>query len=98
MHQNDVLSVNLNALTLPPEESGGGTGAFNGYFNKTDKKTYSDTKIEYKKDSTGVQLRVEYSRDCVSYYTYCEYNGKKDAVCYETLNKFVSNCGDWKEK
>lgn len=88
------FAVNLNALTLPPEESGG-SEQYKGYFNDVKTKNYSESKFEYRKDSTGVEIKVKFTRSCVSYYTYCEHSGKKDDICYGSLNGLVTNCANW---
>lgn len=86
-------------MTLPPEESGGTESeTYPRYINRTDRRTYSEVKTEVKKDSAGFSVNIDYKRECVSYYTYCYSTGKKEDMCYDKLNKFVTNCGDWSKK
>lgn len=97
--EDDNFSKNVEALTLPPEGSGEtSSGVYPRYINKTDRRTYSEIKTEVKKDSAGFSVSIDYKRECVSYYTYCNSTGNKEDMCYEKLNKFVTNCGNWSEK
>lgn len=50
------------------------------------------------KKSAGFSVSIDYKREYVSYYTYCISTGNKEDMCYEKLNKFVTNCGNWSEK
>ena len=97
--ENDNFSENLEALTLPPEESGGSEGSetIPRYKNHTDRTTFSQTKIETRKDSSGFTINIEYKRECVSYYTYCKDGGKKD-ICYTSQNREVVICPEWETK
>ena len=48
--ENDNFSENLEALTLPPEESEGASGGvYPRYINKTDRRTYSEIKTQVSK-------------------------------------------------
>ena len=96
--ENDNFSENLEALTLPPEENPGGSEIYPGYYNDTKHTVYTDKKVEYKKDSAGVSIKIHFIRTCTSHYTYCKHSGKSSDVCYGSLNGLVTDCGEWKEE
>lgn len=86
-----LLAANIEALSNPE----GQNGQYPRYINKTDKNSYKEFKSEVKVDSTGVSVTVQYSRTCTTYYTYCKHTGKKEDICYESLNGMKTDCGDW---
>ena len=92
----DRFSRNVGALTMAPE-GGGSTGTYKSYYNYTDKNKYTDKKVEYRKDSTGVSIKIEFKRSCTSYNTYCKHSRDKSDVCYGELNGLVKDCGEWSE-
>lgn len=85
----DLLSENIEALSEPEDKE------YPRYINVTDKSSIKEFKTEIEKDSTGLKISVEYSRKCITYYTYCKHTGKTDDICYASLNKLEKTCDSW---
>lgn len=90
---SDVLLSNIEALADDSESSD--NNVYPRYINTTDKNRYKEFKIEGKTDSTGKTISIHYSRTCTTYYTYCKHTGKKDDICYGSLNGKATDCGSW---
>lgn len=90
---SELETANIEALS--GTEGSSNNNQYERYKNQTDKTVNKEFKTEIETSDTGVKINVEYKRTCVTYYTYCKSTGKKQDICYSSLNELVTTCDKW---